>query len=312
MNNVKLTEKDKELVKQAEVLYIKQDIKSMIDLMLNWQEPSFASLIIIDKLSTEPSELISEEQKETLKSIRERNLQNDIVRNRYEDYSIKTSTSYKFKIYTHEDFINSTITVNDIDKTSKLWSDINEILTEYEEFCWLGYQWHVHIGDLDIESTFILETNLIVTGNLTIKGDYIDGCSESSLIVLGDMIADNIISEDPIYVKGNVIASGLILCYYNDYVGEFYGTVTAQLFCIDDRDFRFSSNVVGNFKAGAMCPLGNGDELNKKDVEPFIDEILNIEECDDGDIFVSFSGDLIKKYLKQGKSIYKQNPKQGI
>ena len=159
------------------------------------------------------------------------------------------------------------------------------------------YQWYIYDGDLVIDEAFfsLLGISVIVAGNLTIKGSYADKRGGGSLIVLGDMTVDNIISEYPFVVVGDVHAAGLAYFGYNDHSGEVTGSVNARYYLQSDRDF----GVMGDINA----KLIDYENLRERDV--FVEDVLDIDGEEDDDDYISLNTWKVEEWLEEGKSIFK-------
>ncbi len=93
-----------------------------------------------------------------------------------------------------------------------------------------------HDGDLVVDGNLTNNELLIVSGNLTIKGnyhDYQDGIGV--LVVLGNMQVDSLYSWGAISVEKDLNASGMILTVYNDFTFEVSGKVNARALVISDK-----------------------------------------------------------------------------
>ncbi len=159
------------------------------------------------------------------------------------------------------------------------------------------YQWYIYDGDLVIDEAFfsLPSISVIVAGNLTVKGSYADTKSGSSLIVLGDMTVDNVISQYPFVVVGDVHATGLTYFGYNDHSGEVSGSVNANYYLQSDRDF----GVGGNINAKLI------DYENFKERDVFIDDVLDIDDAEGEDNYASLNSWEAEDWLKESKSIFK-------
>lgn len=97
------------------------------------------------------------------------------------------------------------------------------------------YQFEVYEGDLWVDEDLEMEAQaLLVTGNLTITGNYIDN-SSGALIVLGDMRCHHMIADGGLYVQKNLICGGLCYQHYNDWSFEVKGDFYARLYIPDDK-----------------------------------------------------------------------------
>lgn len=165
----------------------------------------------------------------------------------------------------------------------------NENFNEY-------YQWYIYDGDLVIDEAFfsLPGISVIVAGNLTVRGSYADTKSGGRLIVLGDMTVDNIISECPFVVVGDVHATGLTYFGYNDHSGEVTGSINANYYLQSDRDF----GVMGDINAKLI------DYENFRERDVFVDDVLDIDDEEDDD-YISLDTWKAEDWLKEGKSIFR-------
>ena len=165
----------------------------------------------------------------------------------------------------------------------------NEYFNEY-------YQWYIYVGDLVIDEAFfsLPGISVIVAGNLTVRGSYADTKSGGRLIVLGDMTVDNIISECPFVVVGDVHATGLTYFGYNDHSGEVTGSINANYYLQSDRDF----GVMGDINAKLI------DYENFRERDVFVDDVLDIDDEEDDD-YISLDTWKAEDWLKEGKSIFR-------
>ncbi len=158
-----------------------------------------------------------------------------------------------------------------------------------------GCDWQVYEGDLIIENDFLCNVPLVITGNLIVKGNYIDD-AVGGVIVYGNIeVEKNIISEYPMLVVGNTSATGLIYLHYNDYSCEFLGDIQCDILFIPERDYE----VFGEVKAQSFCYDDVGDETymrTKLKEEAF--------EIDDEDKFLDPVA--LTELIYNGRSIYKK------
>lgn len=153
--------------------------------------------------------------------------------------------------------------------------------------------WQVYEGDLIVESHFRCNMPLVITGNLIVKGNYIDD-AVGGVIVYGNMeVEKNILSEYPILVVGNTKAKGLICLHYNDYGCEFLGDIECDILYTGGR----AVEIVGNIKAQSHCDEDDINCLQTKLKEEIFEE-------DDGDFFLDIAA--LTKLLVDDDNIYKE------
>lgn len=81
----------------------------------------------------------------------------------------------------------------------------------------LNSNWEYYKGNSHIESSFENQRNIIVEGNLTIDGNYIESMG-SNLIVIGNLTANNLLSNNTVYVTGNLTVNHLLYIDLNDWL----------------------------------------------------------------------------------------------
>lgn len=154
--------------------------------------------------------------------------------------------------------------------------------------------WQVYEGDLIVESSLLCNMPLVITGNLIVKGNYID--SDGGVIVYGNIeVEKNILCESPMLVVGNTTAKGLICLHYNDYGCEFLGDIQCDILYLSDRP----REIVGEINAQSHYEDYKGDMSYMQ--EKLKEEIF---EEDDEDIFLDI--DALKELLVDDDSIYKE------
>lgn len=83
--------------------------------------------------------------------------------------------------------------------------------------------WYMHEGDLIVDSGFRNNLNLVVRGNLIVRGVLSDLDDSASLVVTGDVLAHHILSRQLLVVLGSLRCSGLVHADYNDWSFEVWG-----------------------------------------------------------------------------------------
>lgn len=73
----------------------------------------------------------------------------------------------------------------------------------------LNSDWEYYNGNIHIPRSFRNKKNLIIEGNITVDGDYIEVIG-SNLIVIGNLTTNNILSQNTIYVTGNLTINKLL------------------------------------------------------------------------------------------------------
>ncbi len=162
--------------------------------------------------------------------------------------------------------------------------------------------WHIYDGDLLIEDNFFSNVPLVITGNLTVKGNYLDG-AVGGVIVCGDMqVEGNVLSEYPLLVIGNMTAKGLICLHYNDYGCEFLGDIECDILHISDR----AREIAGEINAQLYCESDDEDiDENMAYLQQCLKEDVFEEEDDDYEKYVWIDTGILERLLLNGESIYK-------
>jgi hypothetical protein len=100
----------------------------------------------------------------------------------------------------------------------------------------LGRTWYLHRGDLVVDGGFESTLNLVVDGDLTVRGPLLDTSGEGLLVVTGDLLCRDLLSQQLLVVLGSVRSDGLVFAYYNDYAFEVWGSeLEARAILIYDR-----------------------------------------------------------------------------
>jgi hypothetical protein len=94
----------------------------------------------------------------------------------------------------------------------------------------------VHEGNLTVDGNLSCGDIVVVTGDLTISGNYHDYQNGTGvLLVTGAMQMDNLYSWGALYVGKNLNAKGLVLTVYNDFTFEVKGKVNARALVVSDK-----------------------------------------------------------------------------
>ncbi len=94
----------------------------------------------------------------------------------------------------------------------------------------------VHDGDLRVDGNLANGDIVVVTGNLSISGNYHDHKdSIGVLMVAGNIQVDNLYSWGALYVGKDLNAKGLVLTVYNDFTFEVEGKVNARVLVVSDK-----------------------------------------------------------------------------
>lgn len=96
--------------------------------------------------------------------------------------------------------------------------------------------WYLHRGDLTVDGDLESVLNLVVDGDLTVRGTLADDLEEARLVVSGDLRAENILSRHLLVVLGSLLVKGVVYADYNDWAFEVWGdALRARAFLVSDR-----------------------------------------------------------------------------
>lgn len=119
--------------------------------------------------------------------------------------------------------------------------------------------WYVHEGDLIVDSGFRNNLNLVVRGNLIVRGVLSDLDDSSSLVVTGDVLAHHILSRQLLVVLGSLRCSGLVHADYNDWSFEVWGPVfESRAYIITDRSTMHPDDLKVEYLYNADSATGKG------------------------------------------------------
>ncbi len=129
----------------------------------------------------------------------------------------------------------------DIDRASKLLSPGSQASYMFED----PSDWRVAEGKIQVKDNLMMDTMLIVFGDLMIAGSYDDGHGDGHAVVLGNMQVEHLTAWGFLHVKGTLNASGLVFGYYNDYSFEVPGKLNAKGVVSYDKGFDAELGKVG-------------------------------------------------------------------
>lgn len=119
--------------------------------------------------------------------------------------------------------------------------------------------WYVHEGDLIVDSGFRNNLNLVVKGNLIVRGVLSDLDDSTSLVVTGDVLAHHILSRQLLVVLGSLRCSGLVHADYNDWSFEVWGPVfESRAYIITDRSTMHPDDLKVEYLYNADSATGKG------------------------------------------------------
>ena len=99
-----------------------------------------------------------------------------------------------------------------------------------------GGSWYLHRGDLTVDGDFDSTLNLVVDGDLTVRGTLTDDAQEALLVVTGDLRCEHVFSRQLMVVLGSLHASGVVYADYNDFAFEVWGeALRARALILDDK-----------------------------------------------------------------------------
>lgn len=99
-----------------------------------------------------------------------------------------------------------------------------------------GGTWYLHRGDLTVDGDLDSTLNLVVDGDLTVRGTLTDDSGEALLVVTGDLRAGNVLSRQLLVVLGSLLATGVVHADYNDWCFEVWGdSLHARALVVSDR-----------------------------------------------------------------------------
>jgi hypothetical protein len=135
--------------------------------------------------------------------------------------------------------------------------------------------WYVHRGDLAIDGDFSNNLNLVVDGDLTVRGTLLDTNDTASLVVTGDVRAKHILSECLLVTLGSLDCSGLTCAYYNDWCFEVWGPeMQSRALLIFDRSTTLPEGykVQFEYNSDSSDSKGSAENLFIEDLVRFVDE----------------------------------------
>jgi hypothetical protein len=99
--------------------------------------------------------------------------------------------------------------------------------------------WYIHRGPLILDEDYDHTLNLVVDGDLTVRGTVDDSGAGRHLVVLGDLRCQNLLSRHLMVVTGSVVCAGLIFADHHDYAFEIWGeTLEARALILTDKSAR--------------------------------------------------------------------------
>jgi hypothetical protein len=100
-----------------------------------------------------------------------------------------------------------------------------------------GGTWYLHAGDLTLDGDWDSTLNLVVDGDLTVRGTLNDDGAQALLLVTGDLRCEHLFTRRLLVVLGSLWARGLVYADGNDYSFEVWGQdLQAQALILYDRE----------------------------------------------------------------------------
>ena len=155
---------------------------------------------------------------------------------------------------------NEEVSYEELVELSKLSADPDLVLGWLEESG--DYDVRVCDGDLEIDGDFSTSAaniaGLFVRGSLRVAGRYRDtGYPRSSVIVVGDLVARDIVTGGHLEVLGNLHAARYLVGDHNDYGARIAGGVRARLFVPQHHHFAIGGAV------DVACAIGDSHRLSE-------------------------------------------------
>lgn len=143
---------------------------------------------------------------------------------------------------------------------------------------------------------------LVVTGNLRVEGTYQDyGYPATGVFVLGDLQAENVITEGTLGVSGDLIARHALVGAGNDYSATIAGTASARVFVPENHHFEVGTEARFEIVFGWAAPHRISKKVQKGLAglalrDAVVSEIHSelVQDLDDDDIEKSDFEDLIE------------------
>ncbi len=116
--------------------------------------------------------------------------------------------------------------------------------------------WHYWDGDLAIDGHVDVNVPLIVGGDLTVKGTYLDTRGGwVSVVVLGDLVAENVLNGYHLGVAGSVRVADLFYACEPQHTTEIAGGLEARAFLNDQKELRCD---LAKVRVSCFASVGGG------------------------------------------------------
>ncbi len=134
------------------------------------------------------------------------------------------------------------VELKEMTESNNLLEKLQQVHKDLEYY--KNIDWYVHHGDLVIDGNFDNDIQLIVLGDITIKGNYNDDKAGTGYLVCdGDMRVQSLLSWNYFSIGQSLYATGFVGAYYNDYTFRVYGgNFQARAYCSFDRSFTVPNN----------------------------------------------------------------------
>jgi len=168
--------------------------------------------------------------------------------------------------------------------------------------------WVYYKGDLKLDGPIDGNIGLVVDGNLRIDGLYDDYVSDiGSLVVLGDMHVEHLISWGSVAVLGNLEADGVVFTYYNDFTFEVGGSIQAEALVVSDKYADFDSS-----KVNVGLKWQNGITTSDVSTAQFFTapvmaaSVVDIDEGDFDSDYLYPDADGCRQVLRAGQKLFRK------
>ena len=132
-------------------------------------------------------------------------------------------------------------------------------------------KWRYWDGDLVVEGNLDVDGAVVIDGDLVVGGTYCDSLAPAGqVILLGNLVADHVLTFHDLCVTGDVRAQGLFCVSSNQYVTEIGGALTARAFLNDQRKVGWDP-----VRLQASCYASVGGELRGDNtLRVFVPELM--------------------------------------
>jgi hypothetical protein len=191
----------------------------------------------------------------------------------------------------------------DLDRARQLLSGGSQATYMFEN----PSNWRVVEGKVKVEGHLMMDSMLIVFGDLSIAGSYDDDHGDGHAVVLGDMQVEHCTAWGFLHVRGTLNASGLVYGYYNDYSFEVPGKLNAKGVVSYDKAFDAKLGKVG-FYLNSHDASDEARHLLLLEPELVTDpsELELDEDSAASGLYPDF--DLVRERIRNDQSIFRATP----